>query len=330
MTVREKVIEEMQRRGPCKPAELAKHVGLREGTVANVVYDLYVQGYARRPTRGVYELVRIPGSAVSAETDILQTTKPDGEATMPEKVIHLLRHASDQAMSFREIFDACGLTRQETGAVLSNLVKREIVARPRRGYYRLRYAVNATGLRAEAVLRFLDSHPWARISEIKCGADRNISTDTIRRILSKLCTEGTVKKEQFFYAMETETQSCQEIRQERRAHEGSKDRGALWQHPGRPPKTRRALLKALRAYNRPRTVETLARRVDGSENAVRTVLAKLIEEGIVRAIKMRRDSPDMRLVDHYEIVRPEAEGPSALGQTDRPDGSQDHQKRALH
>ena len=310
MTVRDKVMEEMQRHGLCKPAELAKHLELHETTVANVVYDLYVQGYARRPTRGVYELVRIPGSVVPPETDATQRTKPDGEATMPEKVIHLLRHAPDQALGFREIFNACGLSRQETGAVLSNLAKRDIVARPRRGYYRLRYVTSAMGLRVEAVLRFLDTHPWVRISEIQRGAGRNISTDTIRKILSKLRTEGKVKKERFFYSLATETQSCKEARHRRRADEASKDRGAPW-HPGRPPKIRRALLRVLRGYNRPRTVETLARRVNGSENAVRTVLARLIEEGSVRAVKMRRDSPDMRLVYHYEIIRADAEAEAA-------------------
>ena len=149
-----------------------------------------------------------------------------------------------------------------------------------------------------------------RISEIKRGADRNISTGTIRKILSTRRTEGKVKKERSFYALATETQSCQEVRQLRRADEASKDRGAPW-HSGRPPKTRRAMLRALRAYNCPRTLETLARRVKGSENAVRTVLARLIEEGSVRAVKMRRDSPDMRLVYHYEIIRADAEAEAA-------------------
>ena len=52
-------------------------------------------------------------------------------------------------------------------------------------------------------------------------------------------------------------------------------------------------------------MEVLAKQVKLSTGAVRSVLTQLVEEGCVRAVKLRADREDMRLVYHYEYVWPE-------------------------
>jgi DNA-binding IclR family transcriptional regulator len=305
ITAREAVTQELQRREACRAGELAHDLGLKETTVANIMYGLYVQGYARRLARGLYGLVRMPKNIQPAKGKVnVHSIKRASGPTMPATIISLLQHAPDQALAFDEIKRASGFGRQATGAVLSNLVKRGIVARPRRGFYRLRYVPGPHGDRAEAVLRYLAERPWSRITEIQRGADRYVSADTVRKVLSKFRDDGKVQKSGFFYAPSEEKRAPEQCRANREPVQPRRNRKRIGS-VGRPPKTRRALLAALRAYTRPRSVETLAQRVKLSVGAVRSVLTQLVAEGYVHAEKMRTDREDLRLVYHYQLVRPE-------------------------
>ena len=107
----------------------------------------------------------------------------------------------------------------------------------------------------------------------------------------------------FCYALPGEKRSPQECRNARQALQAPVEIGP--RRVGRPPKTRMALLSALRGYTRPRSVETLADRVGLSVGAVRSVLANMVSEGLVVATKLRTDREDMRLVYHYELARDE-------------------------
>ncbi|MCD6365247.1 MAG: type IV toxin-antitoxin system AbiEi family antitoxin domain-containing protein [Planctomycetes bacterium] len=302
LTAKHAVTQEMQRRDTCRAGELAKDLGLKQATVANIMYGLYTQGYARRLGRGVYKLDHLPANVKPAKGKIdRRVIKRLTGPTMPAKIIALLQGAPDQALPFDQIRRSCGFSRQATGAVLSNLVKRGIVARPRRGFYRLRYIPGPYGDRAEIVERYLVERPWSRITEIQRGADHFVSADTVRKVLKKLRKSGKVKRDGFFYALTEEKRSAEECRVNREPVQPRKNRrriGAV----GRPPKTRKALLAVLRAYTRPRTVETLAKRVKLSVGAVRSVLSQLIDEGYVSAVKMRTDREDLRLVYHYHLI----------------------------
>ena len=304
-TTRELICSAMAEQGPCRAGDIAERLDLNKGAVAAVMYELFSEGYARRLARGLYQFVRSPDEQEEldpvAETAAIEAIMG---ATMPAKIMSLLRAGPDQALSFREIKKACGYTRQATGAVLSNLVKRGIVARPRRGFYRLRYVPGPHGDRGEAVLRYLLKRPWSRISEIRREADRYIAADTVRKILTRFGDEGKVQRDGFFYALSDETRTAQHCRDEREPPRAERD-GRRPGRIGRPPRTRIALLNIVKACTQPHSVDVLAKQAKLSVGAVRSVLSQLTEEGLVRTEKMRADREDMRLVYHYEYVWPE-------------------------
>ena len=304
-TARDLVTGEMRQQGACRSGALAKQLGLKKTTVSSIMHGLYMDGYARRLARGLYQLVRLPDDTGPGGENLAAPIpeRPEGQ-TMPAKIIGLLQDAPDQALPFDDLKRSSGFTRQAAGAVLSNLVKRGIVARPRRGFYRLRYVPGPHGDRGEIVMRYITDRPWSRITEIRREADRYIAADTVRKILTRFAEAGKVQKDGFFYALASETRTPSQCRAGRQPIKPSRRRGRTTRI-GRPPRTRRALINTLKACTSPHSVEVLAKQVKLSTGAVRSVLTQLVEEGCVRAVKLRADREDMRLVYHYEYIWPD-------------------------
>lgn len=302
ITARQAVTQEMNRRGICRASELAKDLDLKETTVSNIMYGLYIRGYARRLGRGEYKLDRLPDNIPPSEgkVDHSRIKRSNGQ-TMPAKIISIIQQSPDDCMGFEAIKNLSGFSRQATGAVLSNLLNRGILARPQRGVYRIDRIPAPHGDRAEAVLQYLAANPWSRITEIQRGAERYIAADTIRKALARFIEEGKAKREEFFYALSDEDQTPSHRRFNREfvnLRDGRKD----FDRVGRPPKTRRALLAVLKMFDQPRSAETLAKRMNLSIGATRSVLAQLVAEGHVVASKMRTDREDLRLVYHYQLA----------------------------
>ncbi len=303
LTIRSAITREMKKRGSCRAKDLARDLELSEGAVSHVLHLLYSDGYARRIRRGVYQLGHTDDSAKAASDKNSAAALVASEPmTMPAKIIALLQEAPDQALAFDTMQRATGFSRQATGAVLSNLAKRGVVARPRRGFYRLRYVPSPHGARAESVLRYITDRPWSRITEVQRGADRYVSADTVRKVLNNFIRRGVMKRDGFFYALLPERRSWREVRDNRGPAEIRRNRKRLG-NVGRPPTTRRALLAVMKSYTRPRTAETLAARINLSLGAIRSVLVQLVNDGLVSATKMRSDRQDLRLVYHYQYIR---------------------------
>jgi len=304
VTARHAVTQEMHRRGPCKAADVAADLGLKETTVSSIMYGLYVRGHADRVERGVYQLVSFPKNFTPTEgkLDIRKIRRPVGP-TMPAQVIALLQAAPDQTLPFEYIRNNTNFSRQATGAVLSNLVKRGILHRPKRGVYVLAHKPSTLEDRKEAVLKYIGERPWSRAAEIQRGCNISVTSDMVRKFLAEAVKIGKVKRDGFCHALPDEKRSPQECRNARRALQA--DDQVRSKRVGRPPKTRLALLSALRGFTRPRSVETLADCVGLSVGAVRSVLANMVQEGLVVASKRRTDREDMRLVYHYELARDE-------------------------
>ena len=304
VTARHAVTQELYRRGPCRAAKVSADLGLKETTVSSIMYGLYVRGHAERVERGVYQLVSFPENFTPTEgkLDVRKIRRPMGP-TMPAQVIALLQAAPDQTLPFEYIRNNTNFSRQATGAVLSNLVKRGILDRPKRGVYVLAHRPCTLEDRKAAVLKYVAERPWSRASEIQRGCNVPVAADMVRKFLTEAAKAGQVKRDGFCYALPSEKQSAQECRNARRALEAPPEPGP--RRVGRPPKTRLALLCALRGFTRPRSVETLADGVGLSVGAVRSVLANMVLEGLVVASKLRTDREDMRLVYHYTLARDE-------------------------
>lgn len=302
VTARHAVTQEMFRRGACRAADVAKDLGLKETTVSSVMYGLYVRGHADRVERGVYQLVSLPKNFAPTEgkLDVRKIRRPMGP-TMPAQVIALLHEAQDNTLTFEFIRNHTNFSRQATGAVLSNLVKRAILSRPRRGLYILAHKPSSQEDRHDAVMRYVRQRPWSRAAEIQRGSDISVTSDAARKILADAVKAGKIKRDGFCYALSSEKRSPQQCRNARRALQAPDEPGP--RRVGRPPKTRLALLEALRGFTQPRSVEMLADRVGLSVGAVRSVLANMVAEGLVAACKLRTDREDMRLVYHYELAR---------------------------
>jgi len=302
VTARHAVTQEMHRRGSCRASEVAADLGLKETTVSSVMYALYIRGHAERVDRGVYELVSLPENfkPTAGKLDVRKIRRPIGP-TMPAQVIGLLQAAEDHTLTFEFIRNNTDFSRQATGAVLSNLVKRGILARSKRGVYELIHRPYTFEDRKEAVLSYLGDRPWSRAAEIQRGCNLPVTAEVIRKVLAEAVKAGVLKRDGFCYAQTGEKRSAQKCRNSREELQAPEQTGP--RRVGRPPKTRMALLSALRGYTRPRSVETLADRVGLSVGAVRSVLANMVAEGLVMTSKLRTDRDDMRLVYHYELAR---------------------------
>lgn len=302
VTARHAVTQEMFRRGACRASEVSAVLGLKETTVSSVMYGLYVRGHAERVERGVYQLVSLPDNFTPTEgkLDVRKIRRPMGP-TMPAQVISLLQAADDHILTFEYIRNHTNFSRQATGAVLSNLVKRGILERQKRGVYLLAHKPSTQNDRRNAVLAYVGDRPWSRAAEIHRGSNVLVTADAVRKILADAVKGGKAKRDGFCYAFPDEKRSPQECRNARRALQAPDE--ITSRRVGRPPKTRLALLTALRNYTLPRSVETLAEHVGLSVGAVRSVLANMVSEGLVVASKRRADREDMRLVYHYELAR---------------------------
>ena len=305
VTARHAVTQEMFRRGPCRASDVSADLDLKETTVSSIMYGLYVRGHAERVERGVYQLVSLPKNFTPTEgkLDVRKIRRPMGP-TMPAQVISLLQAAPDQTLTFEFIRNNTNFSRQATGAVLSNLVKRGILDRLRRGVYELAHRPNSLSDRKAAVLRYMADRPWSRAIEIQRGCDVSVTSDMVRKFLADTIRAKQVKRDGFCYAVAEEKRSPQDCRNARRALQAATAPPGP-RRVGRPPKTRQALLGALRGFTRPRSVETLADCIGLSVGAVRSVLANMVAEGLVVATKRRTDREDMRLVYHYELARDE-------------------------
>jgi hypothetical protein len=302
VTARHAVIQEMHRRGECRAAEVSADLGLKETTVSSIIHGLYVHGHAERVERGVYRMVSLPENfkPTKGKLDVRKIRRPIGP-TMPAQLITLLQAAPDHTLPFEFIRNNTNLSRQETGAVLSDLVKRGVLNRPRRGVYSLIYKPKTQEDREDAVLRYIADRPWSRAAEIQRGANLPVTADMVRKFLARASKAGKIKRDGFCYALPDEKRSTQECRNARQALQAPEDLGP--RRAGRPPKTRIALLNALRAFTQPRSVETLADSVGLSVDSIRSLLADMVQEGLVLASKLRTDREDMRLVYHYELAR---------------------------
>jgi len=302
VTARHAVTQEMYRRGPCRAADVAADLRLKKTTVSSIMYALYVRGHAERVEHGVYQLVSLPKNftPIEGKLDVRKIRRPVGP-TMPAQVIALLQAAPDHTLPFEDIRSNTNFSRQATGAVLSNLVKCGILDRPKRGVYVLAHRPSTLEDRKAAVLKYVTDRPWSRASEIQRGCDVSVTPDMVRKFLAEAVKAGKVKRDGFFYALPDEKRSAQECRNARRALQATDETrpGRV----GRPPKTRLALLSALRGFTRPRSVKTLAESVDLSVEMVCSALSSMVREGLVVASKLRRE--DMRLVYHYELARDE-------------------------
>ena len=302
VTARHAVTQEMHRRGECRASEVSADLGLKETTVSSIMHSLYIHGHAARVERGVYRLVSLPKNFTPTEgkLDIRKIKRPVGP-TMPAQIIALLKAAPDHTLPFGFIRNNTNFSRQATGAVLSDLVKRGILHRPHRGVYSLAYKPKTQEDREAAVLRYIAERPWSRASEIQRGCNVSVTSGMVRKFLAQASNAGTIKRDGFCYALSDEKHSAQECRNARQALQAPEDRGP--RRVGRPPKTCMALLDALRGFTQPRSVETLADSVGLSVDAIRSALANMVQEGLVLACKLRTDREDMRLVYHYELAR---------------------------
>ena len=302
VTARHAVTQEIHRRGPCRASEVAADLGLKETTVSSIMYALYINGHAERVERGVYQLVSFPEgfTPTTGKLDIRKIRRPVGP-TMPAQVISLLQAADDHTLTFEYIRNNTDFSRQATGAVLSNLVKRGILTRSKRGVYHLVHRPYTYDDRKDAVLRYIVERPWSRAPEVQRGCNVPVTAELARKILNEAVKDKVAKRDGFCYAPIGEKRSAQDCRKDRQALQSAAKPGP--RSVGRPPKTRMALLGALRGYTRPRSVETLADRVGLSVGAVRSVLANMVAEGLIVTCKLRTDRDDMRLVYHYELAR---------------------------
>ena len=304
VTARYAITQEMLRRGACRASAVSADLGLKETTVSSVMYGLYVRGYAARIDRGVYELVSLPEGFTPTEgkLDVKKIRRPMGP-TMPAQVIALLQAAPDHILPFEFIRSNTNFSRQATGAVLSELLTRGILERLKRGVYKLAHTPPTQNDRKEAVLRYVADRPWSRAAEIQRGSNVPVAQDTVRKILADAVKAGDVKRDGFCYAVSKEKRSPQTCRNARKALQAPEETGP--RRVGRPPKSRMAVLSALRVFTQPRSLETLADCAGLSVGAVRSVLMNMVSEGLVIASKLRTDREDMRLVYHYELARDE-------------------------
>ncbi len=136
-TARWQVVQELKKRGTARNIDIARELDLRPSTVGYILYQLRVSGCAKRIKTGVYEFVCIPENLHFWDDGVTEETVPAPEgSTMPEVLLNLLRNAPKGALSFRALWKLSGLPRNVTGAVLSDLVKRGMVERVRRGLYK--------------------------------------------------------------------------------------------------------------------------------------------------------------------------------------------------
>jgi hypothetical protein len=133
------VIQELRRRGRARNIEIARQLDLRPSTVGYILYQLRIKGCAKRIQTGLYEFVALPEDLHYWDDglDGRQPMPSTDDGTMPEKIVKLLASAPKGALSFRAIWKLSGLSRNVTGAVLSDLVKRGVIERVLRGLYAL-------------------------------------------------------------------------------------------------------------------------------------------------------------------------------------------------
>lgn len=132
------VVQELKRRRTARNVEIARALDLRPSTVGYILHQLRVTGCAKRIRTGVYNFVRMPKNLHFWDDGVRldgRIRTPPGD-TMPEKVLNLLKSAPRGALSFRAIWKLSKLPRNVTGAVLSDLVKRGLAKRVRRGLYK--------------------------------------------------------------------------------------------------------------------------------------------------------------------------------------------------
>ena len=132
------VVQELKSRGTARNVEIARKLDLRPSTVGYILHQMRVTGCAKRIRTGVYKFVRMPKNLHYWDDGVKLTGQiptPAGN-TMPDKIRGLLQGAPKGALSFRAIWKLSKLPRNVTGAVLSDLVKRGLAARVRRGLYK--------------------------------------------------------------------------------------------------------------------------------------------------------------------------------------------------
>ena len=132
------VIEQLKKMDVARGIEIAHELGLKPTTVGYVLYQLRLSGHAKRVKTGVYKFVRMPKDCHFWDDGIRPEKVPllKGK-TMPNQILNLLSEAPHGALSFRAIWKVTGYPRNVTGAVLSDLARRGLVERVRRGLYKL-------------------------------------------------------------------------------------------------------------------------------------------------------------------------------------------------
>ncbi len=137
-TARFAVIEQLEKMGMARGIEISRELGLKPTTVGYVLYQLRLSGHAKRVRTGVYKLVRKPKDCHFWDDGISQEKVPVLKgSTMPDQILNLLADAPNGALSFRAIWKVTGFPRNVTGAVLSDLSRRKLIKRVRRGLYKI-------------------------------------------------------------------------------------------------------------------------------------------------------------------------------------------------
>lgn len=137
-TSRFAVIEQLEKLGTARGIEIARELRLKPTTVGYVLYQLRLSGQAKRVKTGVYKFVRKPKDCHYWDDGIHPEKVPLLKgSTMPDQILNLLSEAPHGALSFRAIWKVTGYPRNVAGAVLSDLARRGLVEKVRRGLYKL-------------------------------------------------------------------------------------------------------------------------------------------------------------------------------------------------
>jgi len=212
-TARRAVIDELRQRGTARNAEIARTLGLKTSTVGSILHWLRAIGCVRRLKMGLYQFVRMPEYLSTWQQDLADLPLvPAPGATMPEKIINLLKDAPNQSLGFLALWKRSGLSRQATGAVLSKLLERGVLERPRRGRYHLLCIPRPDKGWPDLILNSLTERPWQRISEIHRHIEAAMSEDTLRKILRRLIAERRVVRRKAFYGLTGEQRDLQQWR----------------------------------------------------------------------------------------------------------------------
>ena len=138
MTIRSAVVTELEKMGTAKNIDIARSLGLKPSAVGYVLYQLRMAGCAKRIDTGTYEFVRCPENLRCWDDGIDFDNPPTVKGgTMPDRILKAMDLAPNGALSFLAIQKISKLPRNVTGAVLSDLVRRNLVERVQRGVYRL-------------------------------------------------------------------------------------------------------------------------------------------------------------------------------------------------